>query len=108
MTQNTVPLSEPLCRDDTEHGVNYYTANQMHAHAAKVCAEKDAEIEGLLNSLVVANTKLTEQRQEIERLRNSLRIAKLGTFEEWSKKNWQGVLSPNGHDAYLEALKETK
>jgi hypothetical protein len=47
MTQNTVPLPEPLCRDDTEHGVNYYTADQMHAHAAKVCAEKDAEIERL-------------------------------------------------------------
>ena len=51
MTHNTVPLPEPLCRDDTEHGVNYYTADQMHAHAAKVCAEKDAEIERLQAAL---------------------------------------------------------
>ena len=70
MTQNTVPLPEPvalvvqkvirgrkgapdtykydfvLC-DPTLRPCKLYTADQMHAHAAKVCAEKDAEIERL-------------------------------------------------------------
>jgi len=53
MTQNTVPLPEPApyvvtrmygnCSTDQ----TYFTADQMHAYAAKVCAEKDAEIERL-------------------------------------------------------------
>lgn len=27
----TYKLPKPICRDDTEHGVNYYTAEQMQA-----------------------------------------------------------------------------
>jgi len=46
MTQNTVPLPEPATVT-VLHEVAYYTADQMHAHAAKVCAEKDAEIDRL-------------------------------------------------------------
>jgi hypothetical protein len=56
MTQNTVPLPESVAykSDDTElyvreekfgiYDIPLYTADQMHTHAAKVCAEKDAEI----------------------------------------------------------------
>ena len=43
MTQNTVPLPEPATVTVLNE-VAYYTTDQMHAHAAKVCAEKDAEI----------------------------------------------------------------
>ena len=95
MTQNAVPLPKPYAHiyELNEEECAYpacfspsvqrggglsdhfpvFTADYLHAHAVKVCAEKDAEIEGLLNALVVANTKLTEQRQEIERLRAALR-----------------------------------
>ena len=74
MTQNTVPLPEPLCRDDTEHGVNYYTADQMHAHAAKVCAEKDAEIERLRDALLkIERTVYHIERPPIESLDEQMR-----------------------------------
>ena len=47
MTQNTIPLPKPGVDLGYVVGGLHYTADQMHAHAAKVCAEKDAEIERL-------------------------------------------------------------
>jgi hypothetical protein len=59
MTQNTVPLPEPMyvevMVDGTWSAKTVYTAYQMHAHAAKVCAEKDAEIERLRAALVIVS-----------------------------------------------------
>ena len=51
MTANTVPLPEPGVDLGYVVGGLHYTADQMHAHAAKVCAEKDAEIERLRDAL---------------------------------------------------------
>ena len=51
MTQNTVPLPEPFPAGYIAKTEYFYTADQMHAHAAKVCAEKDAEIERLRDAL---------------------------------------------------------
>ena len=47
MTQNTVPLPEPGVDLGYVVGGLHFTADQMHAYATKVCAEKDAEIERL-------------------------------------------------------------
>lgn len=31
-------LPTPICRDDTQHGVDYYTRADLEAHAAAQCA----------------------------------------------------------------------
>ena len=67
MTQNTVPLPEPDMRIPMD-GPPRYTADQMHAHAAKVCAEKDAEIEQI------------EATARIRRVRNEVLEAELATL----------------------------
>ena len=59
MTHNTIPLPEPATVT-VLHGVAYYTADQMHAHAAKVCAEKDAEIVNLHTVMMAAAVEITE------------------------------------------------
>ena len=83
MTQNTISLPGPvalvvqkviwgrkgapdtykydfvLC-DPTLRPCKLYTADQMHAHAAKVCAEKDAEIVNLHTVMMAAAVEITE------------------------------------------------
>jgi hypothetical protein len=83
MTHNTIPLPEPvalvvqkvirgrkgapdtykydfvLC-DSTLRPCKLYTADQMHTHAAKVCAEKDAEIVNLHTVMMAAAVEITE------------------------------------------------
>jgi len=55
MTQNTVPLPKPFPAGYIAKTEYFYTADQMHAHATKVCAEKDAEIERLRAALVIVS-----------------------------------------------------
>ena len=64
MTQNTIPLPEPATVTVLNE-VAYYTADQMHAHAAKVCAERDAEIERLRRALNNAKDALLNSQTYI-------------------------------------------
>ena len=74
MTQNTVPLPEPATVTVLNE-VAYYTTDQMHAHAAKVCAEKDAEITKWIRRSDKTwhekhfTDQIAERDAEIERLR---------------------------------------
>jgi len=123
MTQNTVPLPEPvalvvqkvirgrkgapdtykydfvLC-DPTLRPCKLYTADQMHAHAAKVCAEKDAEIEQI------------EATARIRRVRNEVLEAELTTLRTAAQqalealKGWPG--KPRAAFEILTAALESK
>ena len=100
MTHNTIPLPEPSTVT-VLHGVAYYTADQMHAYAAKVCAEKDVEIERLW-----AEWKKVSHEKGLVRAQNrDLRTAAQQALEalEWYVKEDDVIENMDGNEFWVDA-----
>ena len=62
------PLPRALCRDDTVHDADYFTADQMHAYARAYAEQRCAPlVEALQRAAYYRYTMTLADREQVER-----------------------------------------